>query len=183
LIDGFTAIFGGSFDPPHLGHAEVVSWLLARAGCSRVIIVPCFEHAFAKDSAPFEDRMEMCRLAFERFMDAVTVSDVESTLPVPSYTVNTILALHALFPADRLRLVIGSDILAETDRWKDFDRITELAPPLVLNRGGFPGGGVGNFPKIASSDIRERLAAGDDCSDMVDQVVLSYIQGTRLYGV
>lgn len=179
---GFTAVFGGSFDPPHLGHLQAVSWLLARGGCSRVIVIPTYSHAFGKGMADFEHRLQMCRIAFFQFGAAVEVSDIEAMLPTPSFTVNTITTLHAMYPTESLRLVIGSDILAETDDWKDFDRITAIAPPIVLNRAGFPGGGLGNFPEIASSSVRDRISAGDRCTDALDGDVMNYICKFGLYG-
>ena len=181
MIERFTAVFGGSFDPPHQGHIQAVSWLLTRGGCARVIIVPCWSHAFDKDMASFEHRMEMCRLAFLDFGDAVLISDVESALPAPSYTINTLLELHAIYPDDRFRLVIGSDILAETDKWREFDRITEIAPPIVLNRAGFASAGDGKFPEVSSTQVRELLASGVDCSELIHDDVFSYINRNSLY--
>lgn len=182
LMKGFTAIFGGSFDPPHLGHSQAVSWLLAGGGCCRVIVIPAFSHAFGKQMAPFEHRLEMCRVAFLQYGDAIEVSDIEATLPTPSFTVNTVTTLHAMYPVESLRLVIGSDILAQTGAWRDFERITAIAPPIVLNRGGFPGAGLGNFPAIASSDLRRKIAGGNRCSDAIDADVMAYIERHGLYG-
>ncbi len=176
------AFFGGSFDPPHVGHVSVVRWLLSRDDIDRVLVVPCFAHAFAKPSSSFNDRLEMCRLAFGPLGDRVDVSNVESTIPAPSYTVDTLSALSAAHPDWRLRLVIGSDIPAETAKWKDFDRVSEIAPPIVLNRAGHETvDGAPVFPRVSSTNLRRRFAAGLPRGDLLPDAVETYIVDHDLY--
>lgn len=176
------AFFGGSFDPPHAGHVAVVNWLLEQDDIDTVLVVPCLAHAFDKSMATFEDRLQMCRLAFTAFGGRVTVSDIEGTLPRPSFTVDTLRAIKSADPALNLRLVIGSDIPAETSKWKDFDRVRELAPPICVNRGGLitqPGAPV--FPRISSTNIRRRISAGIGPGDLVPGAVADYIRREGLY--
>jgi nicotinate-nucleotide adenylyltransferase len=124
----------------------------------------------------------MCRLAFSIFGNAVEISDIEKALPSPSYTVNTVTALADMYPDRHLRLVIGSDIPAETDRWKEFDTIERLARPVVINRSGFPKHSEGPvFPEVSSTDIRHRLECGLDCRGLVPTGVLEYITRRGLY--
>lgn len=177
------AIFGGSFDPPHCAHVMVVSWVLSCTRCEEVLVVPVYEHAFSKHSAPFEARLAMCRAAFSCFGDRVEVLDIEARLPAPSYTVQTLRRLRADRPDAGLTLVVGADIPAETDRWKDFDEVQRLARLLVVGRAGAGSGGSGPiFPDVSSTAIREALAAGRDVSGLVPRGALDLIRAEGLYG-
>jgi nicotinate-nucleotide adenylyltransferase len=177
------AFFGGSFDPPHLAHVLAVSYVLSCTPCRLALIVPCFSHAFDKPhAAGFRDRLTLCRAAFTPFGRRVRVLDVESRLPSPSYTVQTLRVLSREHPEWRLHLVIGSDILSETRKWRDFDEVERLAPPIILSRAVHHPDAQGPvFPDIASSVIRQSLARGSDVSDQVPMDVLALIRKKGLY--
>src|SRR5262245_25898886 len=129
------AVFGGSFDPPHVGHVFLATYALAIAGVDRVLAAPTFAHAFAKQMSPFEHRLAMCERAFE-VLPAVEVSPIERELGGTSRTLRLVKEAAARYPNYQLRLLIGSDILAETSRWQGFEEIAKLAPPLVAARAG-----------------------------------------------
>ncbi len=177
------ALFGGSFDPPHCAHVMAMSYVLTCTPCTEAWVLPVFHHAFAKDSAPFDTRLALCRAAFACFGRRVRVLDVESRLPSPSYTVDTLRHLTRRHPGARFHLVVGTDILAETDRWRDFPEVTRLARMLILNRGAIDPRAVGPvFPPVSSSAIRADLAAGRDVSDRVPASVLDLVRKAGLYG-
>lgn len=180
---GRVALFGGSFNPPHLGHALAVLSVLATSDAGAVWLLPCADHPFGKDLAPMADRLEMCRRAFSHFGEAVRVVDVEARLPRPSYTVETLRALHAARPGIQPRLVVGSDILEELDRWREPEALRELCELVVLPRGGYEGGAVLDFslPEISSTDLRARMARGEPVSGSLDRRVLAYIKERGLY--
>jgi nicotinate-nucleotide adenylyltransferase len=184
------AVFGGSFDPPHVGHVLLAAWALSAGGIDRLLVVPTFAHAFAKRSAPFEDRVAMARLAFSLFDPArVEVSDLESRLPPPSYTVRTLEAVQAAWPDASLRLLVGSDILADLPRWREAERIEAIAPLLVGGRAGHARDGAGrrveesvpSFPEVSSTEIRGLLAAGRRPAHLVPEPVLAHIVDRALY--
>ncbi len=180
-----TAVFGGSFDPPHCAHVLAVAYLLTCTGHREVFVVPCFRHAFGKASAPFRDRVRLCRAAFRPFGRRVHVLDVEARLPVPSYSVQTLRHLVEAFPDRAFTLVVGADILPETPRWREWDAVTRLAPVLVLRREGYPdppGSRGPRFPAISSTEIREAILVGRDPSGLVPESVLDLIAKWRLYG-
>ncbi len=158
-----TAVFGGSFDPPHVAHLLAASYVLGVTECERVLVVPVHEHAFHKPLTAFEERVELCRACFSE-LPSVEVSTLEAELPKPNYTVRLLERLHAERPAEPLRLIIGSDLLAETERWHEFSRVRELAPPLVLARRGFerPELGPALLPEVSSTRVRELLARRHD---------------------
>ncbi|HNZ03316.1 MAG TPA: DUF2520 domain-containing protein [Myxococcota bacterium] len=176
------AFFGGSFDPPHLSHSQVVRWLAGSGEFDLVLVVPCFSHAFDKGMAPFADRVAMCGLAFGDIDPRVRISQIESELPAPSFTVDTLAALQERNPDWRMRLVAGSDIPLETDRWKDFDRVARLAPPIFVNRGIADVPDAPVFPRVSSTTVRRRLAAGLGCGDLVVPAIDDFIRDHGLYG-
>lgn len=115
------ALFGGSFNPPHVGHTLAITYVLSQH-VDRVIVVPAYKHASGKDLAPFGHRMAMAKLAFgwiggEDLYPKVTFSNIEQELG-KSRTLDTIEALYERFASDiQLRLLIGADILEEKDKW------------------------------------------------------------------
>ncbi|MCU0694316.1 MAG: nicotinate-nicotinamide nucleotide adenylyltransferase, partial [Polyangiaceae bacterium] len=120
------AVFGGSFNPPHVGHVLVASYLLAMMECDRVLVVPCFRHPFGKSLAPFEVRLQMCEAAFG-WMPRVEISTVERDLGGESRTLRTLRHIADAHPGWSLRLVIGTDVVQEAPRWYGFDEVEKLA--------------------------------------------------------
>ena len=178
-------IFGGSFDPPHLGHAAVISWLLETRQVRTVVLVPAFKHAFGKHSAPFEERLRWCQAlaGMYRPSNAVMVSPIEEELPAPSYMLHTLEALQARFPLYPLRLVVGSDILGETNRWYRWDDIVKRFNPLWVSRAGYPAiPGSPVFPDVSSTLLREMLARGDweEARKFIPVPVLNVLSSQRL---
>jgi nicotinate-nucleotide adenylyltransferase len=154
-----TAVFGGSFDPPHVAHLAVAAYVLGIGDFERVLVVPVLEHAFEKNLAPFAERLDLCRRCFAD-LPRVEVSGVEAELPRPSYTERLLERLKADRPDEPLRLILGSDVLPQTPRWHDFERVRALAPPFVITRPGFeaPELGPALMPDVSSTHVRELLA-------------------------
>ncbi len=174
------AVFGGSFDPPHVGHVFLAAYALSIAGVERVLAAPTFEHAFGKPLTAFEQRMEMCTLAFAA-LRGVEVSPIERELGGTSRTLRLLKELRARNPGHQLRLLIGSDILAESSRWQGFDEISELAPPIVVSRGGHGDHGGPLFPQVSSTELREALRRGERDAQVLPRHVLAYIDEHQLY--
>lgn len=182
------AFYGGSFNPPHVAHVLAATYLLSACGFERVLVVPVFSHAFDKRLASFEHRVTMCERAMA-WIPGVEVSRVEERLETPSYTLNTLRALVAERPDARFRLVIGADVLGETDKWRAFDQVSAIAPPFVLGRVGVdrPGAPPAVLPDVSSTRVRElcgRRGAPDvdrELQRMVPSRVLAYIDEHGLY--
>ena len=113
------AIYGGSFDPPHIAHVLAAVYALKVGGFEEILVVPVFEHAFQKQLTPFQHRLRLCELAFEG-LAGVVVSSLEQELPTPSRTLNTLERLQVLHPDWAMRLLVGSDVLTETAKWHAF---------------------------------------------------------------
>lgn len=184
-MDGpLVALFGGSFNPPHVGHVLAVSYVKSIFAVDRVMVVPVYRHAFGKELASFEHRLAMCRLAME-WLEGTEISDVERAVGGESRTLYTLEELRRREPGLRLRLVIGADVLPDLPKWHRFDRIAELAPPIVLGRVGFahPDAPPPVLPAISSTEIRAHVRAGDlDALElMVPKSVRDYIREEDLY--
>ncbi|MEZ4451680.1 MAG: DUF2520 domain-containing protein [Nannocystaceae bacterium] len=163
------AVLGGSFNPPHLGHALIPTYVLARGLADRVIVAPCWSHPFAKAMASFEDRLTWTRVAMAVHGPAVEVSPIEAILAGrrgegPSYTVELLEAIAAEHPGHDVRLVIGTDIVArgELDRWHRIDAIRGQFSPIVVPRAGFAPPEICALPEVSSTAVREWLGRAGD---------------------
>jgi len=179
------AVFGGSFNPPHVAHVLACALLLSVEDIDHVVVVPAFKHPFAKALAPFEDRVRMCELAMA-WIPQVTVSRVEEEIGGESRTLRTLEHLASSRPDWSLRLAIGADILAEAPRWYGFAEMAKLAPPIVLARAGVnaPGTGTPLLPDVSSSQVRAAIARGawDEVEKLVPRAVLAHVRARSLYG-
>ena len=180
-------IFGGTFDPIHVGHLAIANAALEAVPLDRVVFIPA-KRAPLKDRGPVAseaDRFAMVELAVAgepRF----SVSRVELDREGPSYTVET---LEQLSGADELFLILGGDALAALPRWKDTDRIAKLATLVVAERPGAPER-VGNAtvevfdaPRldISSRELRARAARGRSLRYLVPEPVWRHIEARGLY--
>lgn len=179
-----TAVFGGSFNPPHIAHVLAVTVVLARFDVARVLVVPTYKHPFAKALAPYEDRLEMCRRAMG-WLPRVEISRVEEELGGESRTLRTIEHLRAAHPGWSLRFVMGADLVVESSKWFGFDRILELAPPIVLGRVGvaYEGSPPNVLPNISSTEVRSMVGAGrwEELEPLVPRGVLAHARERGLY--
>lgn len=179
-------VFGGSFNPPHLSHVLALAIVLARFDVERLLVVPAFQHPFAKSLAPYEDRVKMCELAMG-WLPRVEVSRVEAELGGESRTLRTIEHLCASYPNKPLRFIMGADLMLESSKWHAFDRIAALAPPIVLGRAGvtYPGAPPPVLPAISSTAIRAKLGEGHGAlgplEELVPRAVIAYVHARGLY--
>jgi nicotinate-nucleotide adenylyltransferase len=183
------ALFGGSFNPPHVAHLLVAAWVLETQPVDGLVVVPCYRHPFEKQLAPFDDRLEMARRCFAALARPVEISTVERDHDkgdgTPSRTLDTILALEAAHPGARFRLVIGADILPERHKWWRWDEVERRAPPILVGRQGYAApaelGALVDMPGISSTEVRARLGRGERVDHLVPRPVLEYISSRNLY--
>jgi nicotinate-nucleotide adenylyltransferase len=178
------ALFGGSFNPPHVAHQLACAYVLAtaRPAVGQVWMVPTFKHPFDKPLAPFGDRYEMCVRAARLFGGRVGVSRIEADLGGESYTLRTVQALKAQHPEHEFALVIGADLLAERERWHGWTTLRTLVDFIVVGRGGYGEGQAQvALPPVSSTEIRSRAARGEPIDSFVDATVADYITERGLY--
>ena len=183
-------IFGGTFDPVHVGHLAIARAALEAGPLDRVLFVPA-RRSPLKERGPFAseaDRLAMLETAIAdepRF----SLSHAELEREGPSYTVDTI---ERLAGEDELFLILGSDALADFGRWKDPDRIAHLATLLVADRPGAPVPPAGHLVRqvrvfdaprldISSRELRARAARGRSLRYLVPEAAWRHIEARGLY--
>lgn len=169
------AMYGGSFDPIHIGHLSIVERAINLG--YNVLIVPAYRHAFGKQSAPFDHRVRMCELALQDTALAVhaRVSILERKLgcdvETPVYTYDVLCALRTCLPSTPC-LLVGPDIASEWDRWHQHAEIDREFGRLPLSM----------IHPIRSSFIRQQLRDGAATWRVnLSESVRDYIAAHSLY--
>ncbi|MES1258694.1 MAG: nicotinate (nicotinamide) nucleotide adenylyltransferase [Acidobacteriota bacterium] len=192
-MQSHTVLFGGTFDPVHNAHVEIARAARARFGLRRVLFVPAANppHKSRGAQASYEDRVRMLQLA-SRNEPGFEVSRIEQSSAAsparPSYSIDTIEKVRAA-GTEALSFLIGADAFAEITTWYRWQDVVSLVEFIVVTRPGAlyeipPGATVhelgGLRMPVSSSEIRQRLAAGD--GDVpVPEPVLRYIREHGLY--
>jgi len=183
-LEGSTVIYGGSFNPPHMGHQMACLELLEGLGAARVLVIPAAVHPFGKPLADFSHRTAMCQVMAEPFGGRVEVSEIEARLAGSGRTFDTLVHLREARPEERLALAVGADVLQETAAWYRWEEITRMVTVAVLGRQGYPTPPDNNIvalPAISSTDIRRRIAAGESIAGLVPHRVADYVRVHGLY--
>lgn len=184
--------FGGSFDPPHLGHWLVAIDALERLGLDRIDFVPAASQPL---KAAGHHASPAARLAMVRAMVAgdprVGVNAAEIERGGLSFTVDTVSAHRAAHPADDVHLLVGADAAASLSRWHDPERLLGLVRLVVLTRGAdapdasaWPAGTVvlpNRRVDISSTEVRARVRDGLPIRGFVADAVAAYIADHALY--
>ena len=180
---------GGSFDPPHLGHAFLAATARESLGLDRVIFLPCriSPHKLEHPPTAPEHRLEMLRLALADLpWAALDLFDLEA--PPPSYSVRTAEHFRDLHPDAELFWILGHDQWEALPRWHRPERLAELLHFVVFARGSRPaprpGWKMTHLPGVhpaSSTALRRQLAAGGPAEPWLHPDVLDYIRRHRLY--
>jgi nicotinate-nucleotide adenylyltransferase len=186
-------IFGGSFDPPHIGHLIIAELARRSLDLEIVYLVPAYRppHKAGNHASTASDRLTMTKLSV-RGNPGLRVSDIEIKRKGLSYTVDTVRSFHRKYPTAELFLIIGSDSLQQFHSWKDPQAILALATLAVYRRPRRAPGKWQHSPsrlrfikgpmmELASSDIRKRICDGKIIHYMVRENVLAFISRNQLY--
>lgn len=184
-------IFGGSFDPPHVGHLLAASDAREALGLDRIIFVPAGRSPFKQDRTPAEGAQRLAMLELMVDGDArFAVDPIEIDRAGLSYTADTLSDLHQRSPHATMTLLLGADVAASLHEWHDVPRILSLARIAVLRRGGerfaFPGGITGQVldtrrVDVSSTEIRQRVRSGASIRGFVPESVAAYVAANGLY--
>ncbi|MDD5629900.1 MAG: bis(5'-nucleosyl)-tetraphosphatase (symmetrical) YqeK [Elusimicrobia bacterium] len=189
-------LFGGSFDPPHAGHAALLAAAAGRVRPDLILLIPAF-HAPLKSAqaAPAADRLRLLRLGLlprltPRWRRRVRIDARELLSRRRVYTIETVARLQAEHPDWELHAVVGSDGAMAWPRWRAPDRLAGLCRWWTALRPGAPAGRLpAHFtvirramPEVCSTGLRADLAAGLDCSRWLAPRALSFIARRGLYG-
>ena len=196
-------VFGGTFDPVHFGHLILAEQCREQARLDVVLFIPAARppHKSERALTPFHHRAEMLRLAVAGH-PPFRVDELEKDRPGPSYTAETLQALHEREPGAELFLVIGADCLPDLPAWYQPARILELAGLLVVPRRDWPMrtadelradlGLPADRPlrvqavempliEISSRDLRRRAAEGRSLRYQLPRAVECYLETHHLY--
>lgn len=197
------AVFGGTFNPPHLAHKRLIDEMDRAVGFDKVLIIPTFvpPHKNAPDLAKSDDRLEMCRRTF--YESRFTVSDMEISRGGKSYSYDTFCRLKKEYPFSKLYLVIGSDMLLSFDKWYRYEDILSMATLCVAARQkdtdkeklalfakerlhlNCENGEIIILPtdayELSSTQIRQYIKDEKDPSAFLEKETLRYIKEKGLY--
>jgi nicotinate-nucleotide adenylyltransferase len=195
------ALFGGSFDPPHRGHLAIARAAADRFALDTVLFAPAGRQPLKSvpAAATFEQRLAMLTLASAEDL-RFTVSSLDAPRPdhQPNYTVDSLTRLKAQYPRAQLFALAGADSFRDLARWKDPERLLELADWIVVSR---PGYALADPKKltltpaqrarihlldsvhedVSATELRERLREDDPCADLLPPAVAAYIRQHHLY--
>ena len=202
-------IFGGSFDPVHLGHTAMLTAAMAAVGSAHAVVVPAYQSPHKPDhpAAPAHHRLAMLRLALAD-VPGVSICEDEINSGRAVYTYDTLQRIRAANPGRRIALLIGLDQLAALHRWHRGADIAREVQVLMVPRAGAAHSGnesavwqevqrhwppevlerlragrlAVDVPGISSTDIRRRMASGHPMNGLVHPAVERYIFAHRLYG-
>ncbi|MFT4640823.1 MAG: nicotinate-nucleotide adenylyltransferase [Verrucomicrobiales bacterium] len=185
------ALFGGSFDPIHRGHAFIAERAVERCALDEVLFVPCWQspHKAGVQMASGDDRSAMVRLATQAFPWA-TVSDWELDRKEPSYSWQTAEHWRSMLDEDdELFWILGMDQWSALSRWARVDYLARLVTFIVFPRDGevpeeVEGRRAAFLPDamaVSATEIRTRTAAGGSIEEDVGAEVAAYVKEKRLY--
>lgn len=197
------AVFGGTFNPPHLAHKRLICEMNSKVGFDKILIVPTFvpPHKTSPFLAKSEDRLEMCRRTF--FEECFDVSDIEIVRGGKSYTYDTLCQMKRQYGENEWFLIVGSDMLLSFDKWYRYEDILKMCTLCVASReNSVDTEKLALFSKeklslneengeiiilsakpfeLSSTEIRSLIKEQKDASPYVEEKTLEYIQEKGLY--
>ncbi len=195
-LAGKTGLFGGTFNPVHMGHLRVAEEALRQFGLARVVFIPTGQppHRQVENGVPGEVRYAMVELAIAG-RPGLCVSRAELDRPGPAYTVDTIALLTREYP-EGVAYIVGADIFSQIEIWHDWPRLLALCPFIVAPR---PGVDLQVFYRppfdraeihflnmtpiaLSSSEVRRRYRLGLSAAGLVPEAVDRFIRERGLYG-
>ena len=185
-------LFGGSFNPIHMGHCILANYILQNAMVDEVWfnVSPQNPLKDTQDPTLNKHKLEMVRLAIEG-CKGIKVCDIEYSMPIPSYTIATLSELTKRHLEHRFKLIIGADNWQNFQKWKDWQKILDEYGVIVYPRLGYgidstgtPNACLIDAPiiEISSTYIRNSIASGLDMKFFLPQQVFNYIKEHKLYG-
>ncbi|WP_413559140.1 nicotinate (nicotinamide) nucleotide adenylyltransferase [Bdellovibrio sp. HCB209] len=132
-------IFGGSFNPPHMGHINAIQTVAKKMGLGKIHVVPAAQNPLKTpvEGPTSEQRLELTKLAFAQYGETYFVDDQELKRGGMSYTIDTIMNLRKTYDASDLYLIVGADKFEELAQWKDYSKILAETNLVVTTRPGY----------------------------------------------
>ncbi|HEY0897708.1 MAG TPA: nicotinate (nicotinamide) nucleotide adenylyltransferase [Sphingobacteriaceae bacterium] len=185
-------LFFGSFNPIHVGHLIIANYMANHTDLDQVWLIVSPHNPLKKkgDLINMYDRLEMAKLATENAQN-IRVSDVEFSLPQPSYTIDTLTHLREKYPEHQFTLIMGFDNLASLRKWKNYELLLRDYKIAIYPRPGHEDQELASHPsvtitqtpqmEISSTFIRRSIKAGKNVQYFVLDNVLDFIDSKNLY--
>lgn len=182
----------GSFNPIHNGHLIIAEYVAENTELDQVWLVVSPQNPLKKKETLLANhhRLAMVKLAVED-SSKLKVSDIEFKLPVPSYTINTIVHLQEKHPKHSFALIMGADNLEGFTKWKNYEQLLELCELYVYPRPGYDGGTLKDNPKthwvnaplmeLSATYIRQAIKEGKSIRYMLPEAVYKYLSEMNFY--
>lgn len=190
------ALYFGSFNPIHKGHIAIAEYVASQSQFDQLwlIVSPLNPLKDARTIADQHSRFEMAEIGFSKsdYRHKILISDVEFSLPKPSYTIDTLRFLKNKYPAYNFSVIIGEDSLASFNKWKDWQEILDNYKMLVYPRENKDTEMVMEHENIvvmrevplypiSSTVVRDAIKNGTDLGIIITEEVVQYIKKSRLY--
>lgn len=183
-------LFGGTFDPIHIGHLIAASEVQTHLHLEQVVFIPAGQpwQKAEQEITPAQDRLAMVELAIaqdSRFQ----VSDIELQRSGPTYSIDTLIAWQAQHPEDDVYWIVGADALSRMDSWHRWEEFVAMATIVCVNRPDVDSDQI-SFPYIAvempevnvsATQVRRRFEQGASVKYLVPDDVIAYVNDHRLY--
>jgi len=184
-------LYFGSFNPLHIGHLIIANHVLNETDLNKIWFVVSPQNPFKSNNTLLNEthRLQLVRLAVEQD-NRIKVSDVEFSMPRPSYTIDTLTYLKEKNPDDSFSIIMVSDTFQNLNKWKNYKMITEAHTIYVYKRNGFEinnthGANIIelNAPllQISATYIRELIKAGKSIKYLVPEIVREEIETRKFY--
>lgn len=175
-------IYGGTFDPIHVGHLHVITQLIEKGIVDLLLVVPAGQPLLRSQApkANAQQRRQMCQLALSDLKPTVAskvqVNPIEVLRMGPSYAIDTVEAVKQNYPNDTIVLVVGQDAYEKIDQWHRIDELRQLVEFVVIARPGYQGDGIDiGALDVSATTIREGLSAD------VSSSVAAFMRENSLY--
>jgi len=185
-------LFFGSFNPVHVGHMIIANYMVTHTEMDKLWMVVSPQNPFKekKSLANNYDRLHLLQLALDN-NSMITASDIEFSLPVPSYTIDTLTYLHEKYPDHEYVLIMGGDNLYSLHKWKNYELLLERYQIYVYTRPTHEIPDIAEHPNvhlfdaplldISSSYIRNEIAEARSIRYLVPDRVYEYLMANTLY--
>jgi len=185
-------IFGGSFDPIHLGHLAGAEQVLEKKACDKIWFMPCYQNPLKKEHTIVEHRKKMIELAIKE-EENFELSEFELKKEKTNYTIETMRELKEKFPEHDFYFIIASKVIKEMEKWKNYEKLLKEVKFIIIPTPSK------EIPKemeefkpvklnptisgsISSTMIREGIKEKKDVSFLLPKTVFEYIKENKLYG-
>lgn len=185
-------LFFGSFNPVHSGHLVIASYMAEYTDLDQVWFVVTPHNPFKEKDTLLADhhRLQLVKIAIGDYRK-IKASDIEFSLPKPSYTITTVSHLYDKYPEHQFALIMGADNLDSFHKWKNWEQLLELVELYVYPRKESTGGELLHHPKVkiipaplmelSATFIRNAIKAGKDVRYMLPESVWQYLREMHFY--